>query len=140
MVRYGEARLGVGNDRRGDRSAVTWLSQSHVSKRGAADIGIWPRQPQPGQIGVIASWTVRYSRSLASCSGKASETVAAGGRCRRSILTPIYAHFALQSALTYPRPHPKLRIAQAREVPDHFLDELLPWLMQHRVLASTGKR
>jgi hypothetical protein len=27
----------------------------------------------------------------------------------------------------------KLRIAQAREVPNYFLDELLSWLMQHRV-------
>jgi hypothetical protein len=29
--------------------------------------------------------------------------------------------------------HPKLRIANAREVPHHLLDELLPWLMQNRV-------
>jgi FlaA1/EpsC-like NDP-sugar epimerase len=34
---------------------------------------------------------------------------------------------------TKPTPHPKLRIAQAREAPDNLLDELLPWLMQHRV-------
>ena len=37
-------------------------------------------------------------------------------------------------------PHPELRIAQAREVPNHFLDELLPWLMQHRVLADEEVR
>ena len=30
-------------------------------------------------------------------------------------------------------PHPKLRIARAREVSDDLLDKLLPWLMQHRV-------
>ncbi|MDE1182979.1 nucleoside-diphosphate sugar epimerase/dehydratase [Paraburkholderia sp.] len=30
-------------------------------------------------------------------------------------------------------PHPKLRIARAREVSDDLLDTLLPWLMQHRV-------
>jgi FlaA1/EpsC-like NDP-sugar epimerase len=30
-------------------------------------------------------------------------------------------------------PHPKLRIARARDVPEHLLDDLLPWLMQHRV-------
>jgi len=33
-----------------------------------------------------------------------------------------------------------LRIAQARGVPDHFLDELLPWLMQHRVLMDEEVR
>ena len=37
-------------------------------------------------------------------------------------------------------PHPKLRIARAREVPDNFLDELLPWLMQHRVLSDDEVR
>jgi FlaA1/EpsC-like NDP-sugar epimerase len=37
-------------------------------------------------------------------------------------------------------PHAKLRIAQAREVPNHFLDELLPSLMQHRVLADEEVR
>ncbi|CAH2903317.1 MAG: Nucleoside-diphosphate sugar epimerase/dehydratase [uncultured Paraburkholderia sp.] len=30
-------------------------------------------------------------------------------------------------------PHPKLRIAKAREVPDSLIDNLLPWLMQHRI-------
>lgn len=29
--------------------------------------------------------------------------------------------------------HPKLRIVKARGVPDHLLDELLPWLLQRRV-------
>jgi FlaA1/EpsC-like NDP-sugar epimerase len=37
-------------------------------------------------------------------------------------------------------PHPKLRIARAREVPDHLLDDLLPWLMQHRVLSDEEVR
>jgi FlaA1/EpsC-like NDP-sugar epimerase len=37
-------------------------------------------------------------------------------------------------------PHPKLHIARAREVPDHLLDELLPWLMQHRVLNDDEVR
>lgn len=37
-------------------------------------------------------------------------------------------------------PHPKLRIARAREVHDHLLDELLPWLMQHRVLSDEEVR
>jgi FlaA1/EpsC-like NDP-sugar epimerase len=36
--------------------------------------------------------------------------------------------------------HPKLRIARAREVPDHLLDDLLPWLMQHRVLSDDEVR
>jgi FlaA1/EpsC-like NDP-sugar epimerase len=33
-------------------------------------------------------------------------------------------------------PHPKLRIAKARDVPDDLLDHLLPWLIQHRVLSD----
>jgi FlaA1/EpsC-like NDP-sugar epimerase len=37
-------------------------------------------------------------------------------------------------------PHPKLRIARAREVPDHLLDELLPWLMQRRVPGDNEVR
>jgi FlaA1/EpsC-like NDP-sugar epimerase len=37
-------------------------------------------------------------------------------------------------------PHPKLRIARAREASEHLLDELLPWLMQHRVLADDEVR
>lgn len=36
--------------------------------------------------------------------------------------------------------HPKLRIARAREAPDNLLDELLPWLMQHRVLTDDEVR
>jgi FlaA1/EpsC-like NDP-sugar epimerase len=37
-------------------------------------------------------------------------------------------------------PHPKLRIARAREVPDHLLDELLPWLMQRRIPSDNEVR
>jgi hypothetical protein len=34
----------------------------------------------------------------------------------------------------------KLRIAQAREVPDSLIDNLLPWLMQHRVPSDDEVR
>jgi FlaA1/EpsC-like NDP-sugar epimerase len=37
-------------------------------------------------------------------------------------------------------PHPKLRIARARPASEHLLDELLPWLMQHRVLSDDEVR
>ena len=37
-------------------------------------------------------------------------------------------------------PHPKLRTARAREVPENLLDALLPWLMQHRVLSDDEVR
>lgn len=37
-------------------------------------------------------------------------------------------------------PHRKPRMEQAREVPNQFLDELLPWLMQHHVLADDEMR
>lgn len=37
-------------------------------------------------------------------------------------------------------PHPKLRIARAREVSDDLLDQLLPWLMQPRVLDDDEVR
>jgi len=36
--------------------------------------------------------------------------------------------------------HPKLRIARAREAPSDLLDELMPWLMQHRVLTDDEVR
>ena len=36
--------------------------------------------------------------------------------------------------------HPKLRIARARDVPHNLLDELLPWLLQHRVLSDDEVR
>jgi FlaA1/EpsC-like NDP-sugar epimerase len=45
----------------------------------------------------------------------------------------LYEELLADDEATTRTPHPKLRIAQAREVPDNLLDELLPWLMQHRV-------
>ncbi|MEW6342895.1 MAG: nucleoside-diphosphate sugar epimerase/dehydratase [Paraburkholderia sp.] len=48
----------------------------------------------------------------------------------------LYEELLADDETTTRTPHPKLRIAQARGVPDNLLDELLPWLMQHRVLAD----
>jgi FlaA1/EpsC-like NDP-sugar epimerase len=45
----------------------------------------------------------------------------------------LYEELLADDETTTRTPHPKLRIARAREVPGHVLDELLPWLMQHRV-------
>lgn len=45
----------------------------------------------------------------------------------------LYEELLADDETTTRTPHPKLRIAKAREVPDNLLDELLPWLMQHRV-------
>ncbi|WP_118182389.1 polysaccharide biosynthesis protein [Paraburkholderia phosphatilytica] len=45
----------------------------------------------------------------------------------------LYEELLADEETTSRTPHPKLRIAQARGVPDNLLDELLPWLMQHRV-------
>lgn len=45
----------------------------------------------------------------------------------------LYEELLADDETTTRTPHPKLRIARAREVSDHLLDELLPWLMQHRV-------
>ncbi|CAN7474072.1 polysaccharide biosynthesis protein [Caballeronia sp. LjRoot34] len=52
----------------------------------------------------------------------------------------LYEELLADDETTTRTPHPKLRIAQAREVPNHFLDELLPWLMQHRVLPDDEVR
>ena len=52
----------------------------------------------------------------------------------------LYEELLADDETTTRTPHPKLRIAQAREVPDNLLDELLPWLMQHRVLADDEVR
>jgi FlaA1/EpsC-like NDP-sugar epimerase len=52
----------------------------------------------------------------------------------------LYEELLADDETTTRTPHPKLRIAQAREVPSHLLDELLPWLMQHRVLADDEVR
>jgi FlaA1/EpsC-like NDP-sugar epimerase len=45
----------------------------------------------------------------------------------------LYEELLADEETTTRTPHPKLRIARAREVPGNLLDELLPWLMQHRV-------
>ncbi|WP_028226033.1 polysaccharide biosynthesis protein [Paraburkholderia ferrariae] len=45
----------------------------------------------------------------------------------------LYEELLADDEATMRTPHPKLRIARAREVPENLLDELLPWLMQHRV-------
>jgi FlaA1/EpsC-like NDP-sugar epimerase len=52
----------------------------------------------------------------------------------------LYEELLADDETTTRTPHPKLRIAKAREVPDHLLDELLPWLMQHRVLSDDEVR
>ncbi|KVS42236.1 polysaccharide biosynthesis protein [Burkholderia ubonensis] len=52
----------------------------------------------------------------------------------------LYEELLADDETTTRTPHPKLRIARAREVPDHLLDELLPWLMQHRVLGDDEVR
>lgn len=41
---------------------------------------------------------------------------------------------------TRPTPHPKLRIARAREVPAEWLDSLQPWLLQERILSDDEVR
>lgn len=45
----------------------------------------------------------------------------------------LYEELLADDETTTRTPHPKLRTARAREVPDNMLDELLPWIMQHRV-------
>jgi FlaA1/EpsC-like NDP-sugar epimerase len=45
----------------------------------------------------------------------------------------LYEELLADEETTTRTPHPKLRTARAREVPNNLLDELLPWLMQHRV-------
>jgi FlaA1/EpsC-like NDP-sugar epimerase len=52
----------------------------------------------------------------------------------------LYEELLADDETTSRTAHPKLRIAQAREVPEHLLDELLPWLMQHRVLPDDEVR
>nr|WP_086909627.1 nucleoside-diphosphate sugar epimerase/dehydratase [Paraburkholderia hospita] len=52
----------------------------------------------------------------------------------------LYEELLADDETTTRTPHPKLRIAQAREVPSNLLDELLPWLLQHRVLADDEVR
>jgi FlaA1/EpsC-like NDP-sugar epimerase len=52
----------------------------------------------------------------------------------------LYEELLADDETTTRTPHPKLRIAQARGVPENLLDELLPWLMQHRVLPDQDVR
>ncbi|HEM7812025.1 TPA: polysaccharide biosynthesis protein, partial [Burkholderia multivorans] len=52
----------------------------------------------------------------------------------------LYEELLADDETTTRTPHPKLRIARAREVPGNLLDELLPWLMQHRVLTDDEVR
>ncbi|OUL82377.1 polysaccharide biosynthesis protein [Paraburkholderia hospita] len=52
----------------------------------------------------------------------------------------LYEELLADEETTTRTPHAKLRIASARGVPDNLLDELLPWLMQHRVLTDDEVR
>ncbi|MFX1671534.1 nucleoside-diphosphate sugar epimerase/dehydratase [Paraburkholderia sp. A2WS-5] len=52
----------------------------------------------------------------------------------------LYEELLADDETTTRTTHPKLRIARARGVPDNFLDELLPWLMQQRVLSDDEVR
>ncbi|WP_206955651.1 polysaccharide biosynthesis protein [Trinickia acidisoli] len=52
----------------------------------------------------------------------------------------LYEELLADEETTTRTPHPKLRIARAREVDDGLLDELLPWLMQHRILPDDEVR
>ncbi|AXF07080.1 polysaccharide biosynthesis protein [Paraburkholderia graminis] len=45
----------------------------------------------------------------------------------------LYEELLADDETTTRTPHPKLRIARAREVSDSLIDNLLPWLMQHRI-------
>jgi FlaA1/EpsC-like NDP-sugar epimerase len=52
----------------------------------------------------------------------------------------LYEELLADDEATVRTPHPKLRIARAREVANNLLDELLPWLMQNRVLQDDEVR
>lgn len=52
----------------------------------------------------------------------------------------LYEELLADEETTSRTPHAKLRIARAREVPEHLLDQLLPWLMQHRILPDDEVR
>jgi FlaA1/EpsC-like NDP-sugar epimerase len=45
----------------------------------------------------------------------------------------LYEELLADDEATTRTPHPKLRVARAREVPENMLEELMPWLMQNRV-------
>jgi FlaA1/EpsC-like NDP-sugar epimerase len=48
----------------------------------------------------------------------------------------LYEELLADDETTACTPHPKLRIARAREVPNHLLDDLMPWLTQRCVQAD----
>lgn len=52
----------------------------------------------------------------------------------------LYEELLADDETTLRTPHPKLRIAQAREADPALLDHLLPWLMQHRALPDEEVR
>ncbi|CAG4887841.1 UDP-N-acetyl-alpha-D-glucosamine C6 dehydratase [Paraburkholderia saeva] len=52
----------------------------------------------------------------------------------------LYEELLADDETTTRTPHAKLRIAKAREVPDNLIDDLLPWLMQHRVPSDDEVR
>jgi FlaA1/EpsC-like NDP-sugar epimerase len=52
----------------------------------------------------------------------------------------LYEELLADDETTTRTPHPKLRIARARAVSENLLDELLPWLMQHRVPSDDEVR
>ncbi|UUM21149.1 nucleoside-diphosphate sugar epimerase/dehydratase [Mycoavidus sp. SF9855] len=52
----------------------------------------------------------------------------------------LYEELLACDETTLPTPHIKLRIARAREVPSGLLDEVLPWLMQRRILTDAEVR
>jgi FlaA1/EpsC-like NDP-sugar epimerase len=52
----------------------------------------------------------------------------------------LYEELLADDETTMRTPHPKLRIARAREVPNQLLDDLLPWLMQRRILSDDEVR
>ncbi|MFC0400940.1 polysaccharide biosynthesis protein [Paraburkholderia rhizosphaerae] len=52
----------------------------------------------------------------------------------------LYEELLADDEATVRTPHPKLRIARAREASNNLLDELLPWLMQNRVLQDDEVR
>lgn len=52
----------------------------------------------------------------------------------------LYEELLADDETTTRTPHPKLRTAKARAVSENLLDELLPWLMQHRVPSDDEVR
>ena len=52
----------------------------------------------------------------------------------------LYEELLADDETTTRTPHPKLRIARAREAPADLLEQLLPWLMQRRILGDEQVR